>query len=61
MGTPKPTALQGVAQLGERLVWDQEAAGSTPVTLTIGFYFIFYFVRWINKTKIYQRDLQELV
>ncbi len=55
MGTPKPTALQGVAQLGERLVWDQEVAGSTPVTLTI------CFVVFVFKSKTSYQELRELV
>ena len=29
-----PTIFRGVAQMAERLVWDEEAAGSNPVTPT---------------------------
>lgn len=32
-----PTIYLGVVQLVERLIWDQEAAGSSPVTQTTTF------------------------
>ena len=32
---PKGTPFRGVAQMGARVVWDHEVAGSIPVTPTI--------------------------
>lgn len=34
---PQSIILLGVAQLAERLFWEQEAVGSRPTTQTIGF------------------------